>query len=136
MRGHFRIEAYAIVSADGMIADATGLMPASLKLEADQRFLDRSLDRADLIVHGRLSFEDQPNSPRRRRLILTRRVTGVAPDPDNPNARLWNPAGATFEEACAAVGVNRGRGGGGRRRGALQPFSQIRLRQFLPLPGG
>ncbi|MGH6797464.1 MAG: dihydrofolate reductase, partial [Roseiarcus sp.] len=44
----------------------------------------------------------------RRRLILTRRVADLAPDPDNPNARLWNPAGATLEEACAAVGCEAG----------------------------
>ena len=41
MRGPFRIEGYAIASADGMIADATGFMPDSLKIEADQRFYAR-----------------------------------------------------------------------------------------------
>ena len=34
--------------------------------------------------------------------------SGLAPDPGNPNARLWNPAGASFEEACAALGVDKG----------------------------
>ena len=46
MRGPFRIEGYAIASADGMIADATGFMPDSLKFEADQRFYLEALDRA------------------------------------------------------------------------------------------
>ena len=92
MRGPFRIEAYAIASADGMIADETGSMPKSLTLEADQRFLMQALDRADVVAHGRLSQEDQPNSPKRRRLLLTRKVAGLATDPDNANARLWNPA--------------------------------------------
>ena len=32
-----RIEGLAIVSADGMIADASGAQPDALKLEADQR---------------------------------------------------------------------------------------------------
>jgi hypothetical protein len=108
MRGSIRIERYAIVSADGMIADAGGLMPDSLKIEADQRFFAKALDRAAVVAHGRLSHEGQPNSASRRRLILTRRVGGLAADPDNPNAKLWNPAGATFEEACAAVGCRAG----------------------------
>ncbi len=108
MRGSFRIEGYAIVSADGMIADAGGLMPDSLKIEADQRFYAKALDRAAVVAHGRLSHEGQPKSASRRRLILTRRVGGLAADPDNPNAKLWNPAGATFEEACAAVGCRAG----------------------------
>src|SRR5271166_3399034 len=71
MRGPFRIEGYAIACLDGAIADATGLMPDSLKLEADQRFFERALDRAAVVVHGRMSHEGQPNSPKRRRLLLT-----------------------------------------------------------------
>jgi hypothetical protein len=108
MRGPFRIEGYAIVSADGMIADATGFMPDSLKFEADQRFYLEALDRAAAVAHGRLSHECQPDSHVRRRLTLTRRVADLAPDPDHPNGRLWNPAGATLEEACAAVGCEGG----------------------------
>ena len=104
MRGRFRIVAYAMASADGMVADETGSMPKSLTLEADQRFFRKSLDRADVVAHGRLSQEDLPNSLKRRRLILTRKVVGLAPDSDNANARLWNPAGASLEEACASVG--------------------------------
>ena len=108
MRGPFRIVAYVIASADGMIADKTGLHPKSLKLEADQRFFEQGLDRAAVVAHGRNSHEAQPNSPRRRRLILTRKVAGLAPDPDNANARFWNPAGASLEEACGAVGCRSG----------------------------
>ena len=108
MRGPFRIEGYAIACLDGTIADATGLMPDSLKLEADQRFFEKALDRAAVVVHGRLSHEGQPNSAKRRRLILTRRVKALAHDPDNANARFWNPAGASLEEACATVGCHAG----------------------------
>ena len=79
MRGPFRIEGYAIVCSDGAIADATGFMPDSLKLEADQRFFAKALDGAAVVVHGRMSHEGQPNSPKRRRLILTRRVKALAP---------------------------------------------------------
>jgi hypothetical protein len=103
-----RIEGYVIVSADGMLADARNVMPDELKFEGDKAFFTAALDRADLILHGRNSYEDQPNSPQRRRVILTRKVGAIAPDPSNPKATLWNPAGATFEAACAQVGVQDG----------------------------
>jgi hypothetical protein len=54
-----RIEGYAIVSADGIIADANGEMPNSLRYDADQRFRQSGLDRAAVVIHGR-------HSPRRR----------------------------------------------------------------------
>src|SRR5262245_40004156 len=91
-----RIEGYAIVSADGMLANAQGVMPEGLKVPGDQRFFAASLDRADAVVHGRHSHENQPNSARRRRLILTRRIPALAPDPSNAKALFWNPAGASF----------------------------------------
>ena len=108
MRGPFRIEGHAIVSEDGMIADSSGLMPNSLKFESDQKAYEEALDRAALIVNGRLSYEWQANSPRRKRLVVTRAVAGLDADPGNPNARLWNPAGASLEEALAALGAGGG----------------------------
>jgi dihydrofolate reductase len=104
----FRIEGYVIVSAEGMLADADRVMPDSLKFDGDAKFFSAALDRVDLIVHGRNSFEDQPNSPKRRRIIVTRAVETTAPDPSNPNATLWNPAGVPFESAGAAAGVTTG----------------------------
>lgn len=98
-----RIEGFAIVSEDGMLADAAGVMPASLQLPADQRFFEAGLDRADVMVHGRHSAEHQARSPQRWRLIATHRIAALAPDPDNPRARLWNPAGATLEAGVAAL---------------------------------
>ena len=103
-----RIEGYVIVSADGMLANASNVMPDELKFEGDKQFFTAALDRADLIVHGRNSYEDQPNSPKRKRVILTRKVAAIAPDPSNPNATLWNPAGASFEAACDRAGVRSG----------------------------
>jgi hypothetical protein len=103
-----RIDGYVIVSADGMLADADRIMPDELKFEGDKRFFTAALDRADLIVHGRHSYEDQPNSPLRKRIIVTRRVGAIAPDPSNPKALLWNPAGASFESACDLAGVHSG----------------------------
>ena len=103
-----RIEGYVIVSADGMLANADRVMPDELKFEGDKKFFTAALDRADLIVHGRNSYESQPNSPLRRRIVLTRKIGAIAPDPSNPNATLWNPAGAAFEAACDFAGVRSG----------------------------
>jgi hypothetical protein len=103
-----RIDGYVIVSADGMLANAQNVMPDELRFEGDKRFFAAALDRADLIVHGRHSYEDQPNSPRRKRVILTRSVAATAPDPANPNTLLWNPAGASFEAVCEQAGVTSG----------------------------
>ncbi len=102
------IKGYVIASGDGMLTDATGAMPDALKFDADYAFFSDALDRVDLIVHGRKSFEDQPNSPQRRRVIVTHKVDALAPDRDNTRATLWNPAGASFEAACKAAGVTEG----------------------------
>jgi len=103
-----RIEGYVIVSADGMLANADRVMPNELKFEGDKQFFTAALDRTDLIVHGRHSYEDQPNSPRRKRIVVTRAIGAIAPDPSNPKAILWNPAGASFEAACESAGVRSG----------------------------
>jgi len=100
-----RIDGYAIISEDGMLADAAGVMPASLKFAADQQFFERGLDGVDVVVHGRHSHEQQARSYLRHRLILTRQVPAIAADPSNEKALFWNPAGASFEVALAALGT-------------------------------
>ena len=100
-----RIEGYAIVSTDGRIADANGVMPDSLRYDADQRFLQSALDRAAVVINGRHSAEGGPRAAQRKRLIVTRQIAAVAASPDNTNALLWNPAGATLEKALEALGV-------------------------------
>src|SRR5207249_1297241 len=104
----FRIEGYVIVSADGMIADAEGVMPDALKIEADQRCFHSSLYRAGAVAHGRRSQETDPRAPQRRRLILTRRIAALAPDPQNEKAVWWNPRGASLEKAWQTLGALRG----------------------------
>jgi len=99
------IEGYAIVSEDGMLADANSVMPDSIKFEADARFFEAGLDGVDVVVHGRHSEEHHRRSPLRRRLVLTTRVAGLALDPTNPKALLWNPAGASLEDAIATLGL-------------------------------
>lgn len=103
-----RIEGYAIVSDDGMLADADGVMPAALRIEADQAFLSDGLDRADVILHGRHSHEGHAQSPRRRRLIATRGVDALSPAPDHPNAALWNPSTLPLERALEAMNMDGG----------------------------
>src|SRR5271154_4618415 len=91
-----------------MLADTRGVMPDALKFEGDKQFFTAALDRADLIVHGRYSHEGQPNSPQRKRIVVTRKVARIADDPSNTKTTLWNPAGASFETACDHVGVHAG----------------------------
>jgi len=142
MTSALRIEGYVILSADGMLADATGVMPPQLKFEADQTFFEAALDRADLIVHGRNSFEDQPRSPLRTRIWVTQTVAALARDPANPKATLWNPAGATFEDACRHAGVTSGTaaiiGGPGVFDMFLDRYDVFWLSQAhrLTIPGG
>lgn len=137
-----RIEGYVILSADGMLADANGVMPPELKFDADQKFFEAALDRADLIVHGRHSFEDQPRSPLRTRIWVTHEIPALAPDPVNPKATLWNPSGASFEEACRHAGVTEGTaaiiGGPGVFAMFMDRYDVFWLSQahHLTIPGG
>jgi len=108
MIGSHPIEGYAIVSADGMIADGRGAMPASIRNDADQHFLQAEMDRAAVIVHGRHSHEGGPRAAKRKRLVVTRQVDGIALDSTQPNALLWNPAGADLAEAIDALAANAG----------------------------
>ncbi len=91
-----------------MLANTAGIMPDSLKFEADRHFFEGALDGVDVVVHGRHSDERQPHSHLRPRLILTRQIPAIAADPSNGKALLWNPAGAPFEEALAALGMPDG----------------------------
>ena len=143
MPGAFRYEGYAIVSADGMIADADGRMPPGLQNRADQRFLSEALDRAAVLVHCRHSHEGHRNSTRRRRVVLTHRAAAIAADPESPHSVLWNPAGAPFAAACEALGVAGGTAAilGGPEVYAL--FLELGYERFLlsravefRLPGG
>jgi len=94
-----QIEAYVIVSDDDMICDAEGVMPESLKNDADWAFFQAGLDAADVCVLGRLNHELTPNPKRRRRLVLTRSVEGIVRDKD---AAFWNPADKDLNSALAS----------------------------------
>lgn len=102
------IEGYVIVAADGMIADPNGVMPASIKNDADQAFFQDSLDQAAVLVHGRHSHEGGPHAASRKRLVLTRQIAATAPNPSRPHALFWNPLGATLEQALEELGIGDG----------------------------
>jgi dihydrofolate reductase len=125
MLGPRRVEGFVIVSTDGMIADANGEMPPAIRNDADQSFFQAGLDGVAVVVHGRHSHEGGPRSARRKRVILTRQIAALAPDPSHPDSMLWNPAGAMLEVAIAAVGAGDGSIG---VIGGTEVFSM-----FLPL---
>ncbi len=101
-----RFVGYAIVSDDGMLADARGAIPPALVVAEDQAFFMRGLDAAAAIVHGRNSAE-QPTAPARRRLIATRRGIVTAPGPW-PNSLLWNPEKVSVDEALDRLAIDDG----------------------------
>ncbi len=103
-----RIEGFVIVSADGMLADASGRQPDALRFEADHRFFVAGLNRAALVVHGRNSGDSGAMASKRRRIVVTRQVDAVAPDASLQNTTLWNPRGAPFDAAAARAGVTDG----------------------------
>jgi dihydrofolate reductase len=107
MQRQYRIDAYAIISADGMIADACGKFPPQLRNDADRRYFHAALDASAAVALGRKTHEQEPNSGRRR-LVLTRRVAALMPDPEDRHALLWNPAGASFEVARLTLGLRQG----------------------------
>ena len=103
-----RIEGFAIVSREGMIAGSDSSFPEVLKIPADQEFYQASLNRASAVANGRHSAEGGPKEAARRRIVLTRRVQRVTVDPRNPKAVLWNPATAPFDEPWQRLGADDG----------------------------
>ena len=103
-----RIEGYAIISREGMIAKSDGSFPEELKIPADQQFYQDSLERASAVANGRHSAEGGPKEKARKRILVTRRVQRIVHDPANPNAILWNPATASFDEAWQKLNVEDG----------------------------
>src|SRR5262245_61372202 len=107
MIGNVLVEGHAIVSEDGMIADARGEMPDGLRNDADWALFQAALDRSALIVLGSLGHKRHPNRGRCR-LVLTHAVEALAPDPDDLLADFWNPAGMPIETVLHRLGVNEG----------------------------
>jgi hypothetical protein len=136
-----RFVGHAIVSADGMISAGDGTMPPSLHNDADWRHFQAALDGAALVVLGRLGHRAHKN-PRRQRLVLTSLVEGLAADPEDPHAWLYNPAGMTLADALARLDIANGTvavTGGTRVFDAFLPlYDAFDLAEVngLTLPGG
>ena len=134
-----RFEGHAIVSADGMIADAAGEMPAGLRNDADWAKFQAALDRAAIVVLGRKGHERHPN-PGRRRLVLTRKADGLVAGGEN--AWFWNPKKLAVDDALAALGISDGvvavTGGTGTYEVFLPLMTAFVLTEVngLVLPGG
>lgn len=98
---------HAIVSADGMIADAAGEMPPALRSDVDWRRFQEALDQSAIVVLGREGHERHP-AKGRRRLVFTSAVRDMASDPNDPRATFFNPAGMAFAELCRRLGLESG----------------------------
>jgi hypothetical protein len=103
-----RIEGYAVISLEGMIATSDGLFPDQIKNPADHRFYMDAVAAASAVANGAHSAEGGPGESGRKRLRLTRRVTRLMPDPKNANVILWNPATAPFDEAWSHLRIDGG----------------------------
>ncbi|MGI9499716.1 MAG: dihydrofolate reductase family protein [Geminicoccaceae bacterium] len=92
---------YAVVSADGFIADSHGHMPDALRFEADWAYFQAALDAADITLLGRHTHEVAPNVKHRRRLVVSRGVRAVIQE----DACTWwaNPKEVTPASAVAVV---------------------------------
>lgn len=140
-RLHLRFEGHAIVTADGMIADAAGEMPEALRNEADWQAFQTALDVATLVVLGRLGHERHPN-PGRRRLVLTRAVSTLTPDACDPLALLWNPLAIPLSRVLEALEIGEGAiaitGGTGVSDHFLGAYDRFALSEVHDhvLPGG
>jgi len=99
---------YAIVSADGFIADAAGVMPDVLRIDADWAHFQAALDAADVTLLGRHTHEAAPNVKQRRRLVVSRRVRAMLRDEDGAwwvNSDHVTPASAATVVAGSTANV-------------------------------
>ena len=142
--GHF-IEGHAIVSPEGMIADAQGLFPEALGDAEDWVRFQAALDACVATVLARASHEATPNRAGRLRVVMSRAARGLARRED---AWWGNPAEVPPAAMLAEVAPHGGRIGvpGGRaafdlflRPAPGQPgFDAFHLatNPACPLPGG
>lgn len=137
----YSVVGHAIVSADGMIADAEGLMPVPLRNDADWAIFQAALDRSSIVVVGRLGHRRHPN-PGRSRLVFTSRVDRFETDAADPLATLFNPADLSVGEVLDRTGVPEGVVAvtGGRRvfEHFLPDYDEFMLAEVdgFVLPGG
>lgn len=105
MASIYAIHGHAIVSADDRIADASGKMPQALRNPADWKRFQAALDRAAVMVLGRLGHLAHPNVHGRNRIVVSSAADGIERRGD---AWWWNPARAPLAEALAAAALGGG----------------------------
>lgn len=89
-----RVEGLAIVCEGDCLSASDGSMPAALRNDADWAYFQDRLDRAALVVTGRLGHEAHPNRPGRRRLVFSSSATGLE---DRGEGVFWfNPRKADW----------------------------------------
>lgn len=133
------INAYAIVSADDRITDASGDLPPELMNEADWRYFQDELDRCDFTLVGRLSHEAAPNRRKRKRIIMSSRVVGLEKRADgwwwNARNREWASVAAELLPTGGRVGVPGGQAVFDLMLPLFTAFHLSRARRAT-LPGG
>jgi hypothetical protein len=106
------IAGYAIVCRNDCIADAAGVFPDVLKNDADWEYFQTELDTCALTVVGSASHRATPNVKKRRRLILSRSVTGLLEQTDgwwwNPELVSWATVVDRLGIAYAKIGIPGG----------------------------
>jgi hypothetical protein len=100
MAAAIEIHGYAIITDDDRIADADGATPAGLRNGADWLYFQSELDRASLVVLGRLGHEANPNAKNRRRLVVSGGAQGLETRAD---ALWWNPAATPWDAVVASL---------------------------------
>ena len=142
--GHV-VEGHAIVSPEGMIADAQGVFPPALGDAEDWARFQAALDACVATVLARASHEATPNRANRLRVVMSRAARGLSRRED---VWWWNPADVPPAAMLAEVAPGGGRIGvpGGRaafdlflRPAPGQPgFDAFHLatNPDCPLPGG
>ena len=129
-----RIEAFAIISADGMIADAAGHMPDALKIEADQTVLpcrpgSRGGGRAwPPFPRGRAECGAAPSADRDQ----PRAPAGTRPG--LPQRAVVEPDGRVARRSLERVRLACRHPCRHRRRGRLRAVLGRRLRCLPPHP--
>src|SRR2546423_14749560 len=87
-----RIEGYAVISKEGMIATSDGKFPEQIKIPADHEFYQAAVAAASAVANGRHSAGGGIGEKYRKRFLLTPRVTGLTPVPNNATAIQRDPA--------------------------------------------
>lgn len=92
---------YAVVSAEGFIADREGCMPETLRFDADWAYFQAALDSADITLLGRRTHAAAPNVKQRRRLVVSGRIRAIVQE----DASTWwvNPEDVAPASAVAEI---------------------------------